>query len=100
MSPFQEHRAEDSARYSATERNESRVYFFERGDNAFAPIAQIRMCRTRANCCSITPATRTLCVRGFRHRSTRFSCLANAQITDDEEFFELLLTDFFSDVRV
>src|SRR3989441_1128353 len=59
---------------------------------ALAPIAQIGVRFARAHSWPMAPATRALLVLRFRHRSARFFCLMDRQITHNEEFFQFLLT--------
>src|SRR5947199_2699828 len=100
VSPFQGACAENSARYSANDGIESSSRLFQSCDNVFASIAQIRMRLASSNCCSMAPATRTLCIWRFRYRSACFCGLMDCQVTHNEEFFQFLLTDFLSNIGI
>src|SRR6476620_9866667 len=48
----------------------------------------------------MTPATRTLYVRRFRHRSACFFCLMDRQVTYNEELFQFLLSDLLGNIGI
>src|SRR6266704_2027793 len=68
--------------------------------HALAPIAQIGVRFACADGWPMPPATRALLVLRFRHRSARFFCLMDRQITHNEEFLQFLLTDFLRDIEI
>ena len=69
-------------------------------NHALAPIAQIRVRFARANSRPMSPAAGTFLVRRFRHRSARFLCLLNRQITQNEKFLQFFLWDSFCHIRI
>src|SRR6185436_10754940 len=71
-----------------------------RAHHRLAPIAQIRMCFTRADSRPMAPATGTFFVWRFRHRSACFFALVNRQITQNKKFLQFVPWEFFCDIGI